>query len=917
VISAVRNTCFAILSAIESDLRETLGDLALSEGTLEILTPDIREVASQRFQHDNKDRPGIVAENDLDLIDYTDFTDLGKMVRLRRDSLASMCGKDPIALANAIESAAPARNRVCHSRPLEDEDLSRFYDLANLLLKDYEKLRWKHLTETTKELTHDPSFVFRLNIPGYWREGFETVQHNLPIPDFDETGFVGRTSEKRDLLKHIHGPHPVVSTIGEGGVGKSALVLWCIYDVLDTPKDKPYDAIIWVSLKTKVLTPAGVEEIRDSIVNVLGIFQKTTEVLGVPSSSAHDTEVLLKEIHDYMERLRILLVIDNLETVPIPELRSFLGSIPQGSKVVITSRIGLGEIELRYKLDPMDKKQSAFLMRRFAKSLNVKLISDSTEDRLDKYCRLLYFNPLLIKWFVSSVAAGSDPDRLSAKGNQAFSAAIQFCFENLFTRLSTTEQEILYILASARRQLTHAELYFLLQEVTSLEQADLESALSVLHNSSMLKRTIPDSKKRDSGTLISLTDIAADYIAQFAPPPSKVFERVKASLKKLREMTERSATREALYKYDLFSVRADSRDERISGMYLNSALEFSKTGRTEQARNMIKKAKDLLPTFAEAYRISALIESKADDLYRAAEENETAIDLDRTSAVARYQYAVFLLNMMEDSEHALIEIDAAISLDREDESLQTIRALALMRLGRYKEAADIYEQLLPQLSNRPRKWRITTRDQAAECYRRWAENDRAMRESELRHKHLDRALSILEEGFDSKDTDRRTGVLYTSIIEDGLYFALDERNQRDALALLSKLRDASYVVDCPPFRALTFERFIRGMEADEEYNAAIHEFTEHNRIKWSLEPVLEAKSAPTNTEDSLRGFVKSMIPGEHFGFITDTKGEDWFFHQNHLSDQIEWSTLREGTKVAFREGTNKTGRCAVDVHRIS
>ncbi len=37
MISAVRNTCFALLSAIEFDLREFIGDVGLSIGSLELL----------------------------------------------------------------------------------------------------------------------------------------------------------------------------------------------------------------------------------------------------------------------------------------------------------------------------------------------------------------------------------------------------------------------------------------------------------------------------------------------------------------------------------------------------------------------------------------------------------------------------------------------------------------------------------------------------------------------------------------------------------------------------------------------------------------------------------------------------------------------------------------------------------------
>ena len=78
--SAVRNTCFAILSSIESDLRGTIGDLALAANSLDILPLDVRKNATGRFDLDENHTLGVPPENDIDLINYTDFADLGKML---------------------------------------------------------------------------------------------------------------------------------------------------------------------------------------------------------------------------------------------------------------------------------------------------------------------------------------------------------------------------------------------------------------------------------------------------------------------------------------------------------------------------------------------------------------------------------------------------------------------------------------------------------------------------------------------------------------------------------------------------------------------------------------------------------------------------------------------------------------------
>lgn len=318
--------------------------------------------------------------------------------------------------------------------------------------------------------------------------------------------------------------------------------------------------------------------------------------LGSPvADTSVDVDQLLSEMKDYLERLRILLVIDNYETLTTDALRPFLMSVPRNSKVLITSRIGLGEIEVRYKLDPLDRKTAASLLRRYARALNLQLLFSATDQRLERYCSLPYDNPLLVKWFVSAVAAGEDPEAITSRGTLAFDAALKFCFENLFNRLTQIERQILHVLASARRPLTQAEPYFLLEKSTAVGHEEVERTISILHNSSMLKRSVVDTRRIDSAVQIALTDVAADYIARFAPPPSNLFGRVQAALKTLREISEQSAVRQATYKYELFAVRTTNTDQRVSGAFLHSALVQLRAGAIDEAIKMIEKARTMLP----------------------------------------------------------------------------------------------------------------------------------------------------------------------------------------------------------------------------------------------------------------------------------------------------------------------------------
>lgn len=905
-ISAVRNTCFAILSAIESDLRNLIGYAALKDGNVDILPDDVRLAASQRFASDNKDRPGVTPENDLDLLDYTDFADLAKMIRSRGNLLKTEYSFEPAPIATEIERMAQARNRVCHSRPLDEDDLPRFLDLSALLLREYKSLPWESLRKFHDAKEKDPTFVLRLQIPAFWQAGTRSIPHNIPFPDFDETSFLGRMNERRDLRKHILGPHPVVTIVGEGGVGKTALAIQCLYDILDADP-QPFDAIVFLSLRTKTLTPSGVAEIRDSITETIGLMQTAIARVGALPPQDDTFEVLNNELLEYMREFRILLVIDNYETLSSNSIRPLLSSVPRGSKVLITSRIGLGELELRYKLDPLDSKTAVHLARKFARSLNLEMLAAAPQAKLEKYTNSLYRNPLLIKWFVQSTANGADPDKVAAKRGPAFESALRFCFENMFSRLSPEEREILNFLAAAHRALTFTELMFLLHEVYRMEQSQLEIALTVLHNSSMLKRMPLDSRRVDAVAQIVLTDVSADYIARFAPPEPKVIDRVQRALKKLQKLVESQAVRQAAYKYELYTIRAHTRDERICAALLAGALESLRASDFDSARQKVNKAKDLLPTFSEAYRISALVEGRAGDLYKAEEELKVALQNDPTSVVTRYQYALFLLDAMEDPQRALAELEPAIELDHDDESLQTLYAMILTRLGRCQDATVIYESILASIRNRPRKWRISTYDQAAECLRRLSEQDRAMKDECSGKDHLNRAFALIEEAVASQDFDSRTNSLLASIFEDSIFLAIHTKDEAYAQDQMKRMHDALHVLGRASLRRLTIEHLSKAFGEDSEVMHNARDLTD--RISWATRREdLGADSSSQNPQTRDSGSIKALPPGVLYGFIIDSSGQDWFFHRNLMKRPELWTSLSVGTPVEFKGLLDPHGR---------
>src|SRR5256885_16377268 len=96
----------------------------------------------------------------------------------------------------------------------------------------------------------------------------------------------------------------------------------------------------------------------------------------------------------------ILLAVDNLESIDVDALRPLLLRIPHPSKVLLTSRIGMGDVEARYALTPLAPKDAVVLLRRVSRLMNVEELTRRDDPSLVEICSKLFFNPLLIRWFV-------------------------------------------------------------------------------------------------------------------------------------------------------------------------------------------------------------------------------------------------------------------------------------------------------------------------------------------------------------------------------------------------------------------------------------------------------------------------------------------------------------------------------------
>ena len=188
-----------------------LGDTAL-------LNSDLRIKCTDRFQRDNPD--------DLpSLDDLIDYLDLGDAIQLLRRNNSAVDDSTQTYLKRyyfRLESLIPVRNRVMHSRPLEFDDLMRVSDFSRELIYSHRSL-WANLRTNIRSLDRDPDYAATMTIPEI-PDNSVKILHNLPQPEFDDTGFMGREKDLASLKKALTGTYPIVTVVGEADSVKQHLL---------------------------------------------------------------------------------------------------------------------------------------------------------------------------------------------------------------------------------------------------------------------------------------------------------------------------------------------------------------------------------------------------------------------------------------------------------------------------------------------------------------------------------------------------------------------------------------------------------------------------------------------------------------------------------------------------------------------
>jgi len=652
-----RNFLFCLLSNIETDLRKSI---------LEINDLKINDDIKKRFlDRYDADKNNITDELEL-LINYADLGDYIQILNSNSEKFldAHLLGK----LTKDIESIIPTRNRIMHIRPLEyndDEKLVKFVSKLNMYcnLVDFSET----ISEYNK-IKENPDYLLSI-IPNVLIKEKQNVKHNLPMVDYDDTGFIGRNKDKEELKKKINGPYPVISVIGVGGIGKTSLVLSCLYDLLD--EDLDFRTVIWITLKTKGLYNGDFQNIKSAILNLDENFKfANKEFNDIKISNVHD-------VLEYMEDNKTLLVIDNLETLSNDKsITKLFEEIPNGSKILITSRIGVGNYEQSFHLSSLTDNEALVYFRKLVNIYKVNSLIKKSDIFIKKYLKQLDNNPLAIKWFVINVGRGMEPSDIF---NNHIGDLTDFCLSNIYDKLSDNAKYILRIILIKLNKCGMAELLYLCE----LSYDQCLAAINELFKSNFLMQNEDFS--------YSILDFAVNYIQNRKGFSNyEMDNKIQVNINKLNGNLENLKKDIHLTnKYHPLSLFPKTDNERIATLYMLKAIEVSKSKNYSAVDEFFELAKNADGSFADLYKIAGYLYSKYDSI-RSEENYRIALDLAENKAPIYYFFAGSLINNQK-YEMAEIEINKALKIEPDN-------CLIKLRYARLKKMQNKYEESLELLS---------------------------------------------------------------------------------------------------------------------------------------------------------------------------------------------------------------------------
>jgi len=880
-ITEIRLTLAAFIYGLEIDLKNVLKKYVtpFHEDISFFRDEDLQSRVIDRFKKDN---PGVNFNSNIDdVLDYIDFYDSFNILKKNDVFLPKQTADYLTSIFQQLVDLIPIRNRVMHTRPLLGGDFSTIHDFVQTLKND-SPIDWKFTIEARELIEKDPSYLLTLRLPPVTLYTHPSkVVHNLPAPDFDDTGFIGRTKDLDEIKKLIFS-NKVVSILGDGGIGKTALAVKVAYDLVDMGEKCPFELIIWTSAKTTMLTSKGIEEIYTAITDYTGLISVISDSLD-SSVTSNKFDVII----EYLDLFKTLIIIDNLETIQSEEVRNFIRNAQTKCNIVITSRIGLGELEYPRTLSGLTENECAKLIREIARIRNSDILMKLPQSTLIDIASKLYYNPLALKWFVSTVETGISPQEVLNNKDDL----LNFCLTNVYEKLSEGAISVLNSIRASRRKLSSAEILYL----SDYETLDARKYLIELFKTTLISREIVDVTNIEE-VYYYIPEFAKEYLSQKHPVDQNYVKKITA---KSRELTSGIQDIKKINSYNEFSINAlacETPNQRIAAKLLSEALVYSKSNNYVKAFQRVNEAKNVDPNYYEVYRVSAFMKATNGDTLSAEDDYLIGLEIAPENPRLLYFYAQFLLFHLEDTKKALECAEKVYKLKPNHPNSAFLFARCYNVMKEFNKAIQIIKNLINDTALDALNLRvaytelITLYSNAGQSYLK-IEND------------IEAGISHFKKAFDTFQSCVRLNIVDVKMI----------KNFCDAIY--------TFMTMIPTTEIFKNKEYIKNVIEGYQYHISLTYLKRKVVLKYNERFEDESLNYLLDTQIEEGTKLGNLIKTQNDSFVfIESDNERYFAHYTDFTEfksSAELKKVKQGQLVSFEEYQNAKGLCGKNVKIIT
>ena len=459
---------------------------------------------------------------------------------------------------------------------------------------------------------------------------FKVVQNvTSQTPMYNE--FIGRKeylNEIYDKLSNVN--NRIIQIDGIGGIGKTTFVHYFCTKLIENNEFKnDFDFIVWTSSKRNKYTPNGIKDLTDYIANYADLLTDIYNFINENSLDEEDTDEIEDVVHNFLSKNKVLLIVDNLETLNDKDLISFLEHFPIKSKAVLTTRETLGDFFMsrinlngfKEKLEFPEFLNSQFKLFEGNNSSFDSLYNDCIPE-LYKYTKGM---PLAGQLICHQLSSGTPIKSVieNLKNGKAYEDILTFCFKGSIDKLSEREQTLLFIFSLSEKEelLTIDDLIYI-SELSS-DEIGLESIPKLTKISLCIKQ------KTENGEIgYSIPHLAKIFTKQFTTIKNEadLIEKYESFLQEKNKFNS-----DELNSYKLFyRSKAKNHKEKVASTEAIKALSIANYD-YDSAIGIIEKLISENSKFAFLYLIKGKIEENGiykDSYERAKKEFLIATEID-------------------------------------------------------------------------------------------------------------------------------------------------------------------------------------------------------------------------------------------------------------------------------------------------